>query len=495
MFHQSDLTSQFWHKGIAQVYREPQVGVSLLPELPLYLSSFFLSDNYPPSFPLTSLLNMTKTNASRGEKAAPPLRETAQSGSDSSRLARGGSRRPSADLRGIAVDSRGPRVGPGNPQEAPLDSRRTPVNARPIRPIPRRMSQPDTAGLPRELAGRLSPISPWAPPPTSGAPPPPPAAPRSNRAHTPLPRSSLPPFGPPIPPLGPPPSLPRALQSLSEPPPPPPYSDRASYNGRKRIPPGVNIGPAQSSRYDMPIRHAPQTALGPRQPPALPQQPSAPPQRGSKNSRRRGSLNIPRRGSLNAPHRGSVPSLGRGSHRSARPGPTVPRDQTPLLNETNAFPLAASSSLALMPGSEPSRAPPAFEDSTTVFTRADRLAAFEQSPFDFYEVGAYLARNAPRRGEADGYDESTGRRSSAQVEEPSVESYDATVKREPKEGSILNAWRAEPRCESGEIEGQEDADLEEEEGEDILEEHSQNEGELPSSVPIWEDELDYAESD
>ncbi|KAL1686570.1 hypothetical protein GGG16DRAFT_96737 [Schizophyllum commune] len=493
MFHQGDLTSQFWHKGIAQVYREPRAGVSLIPELPLYLSSFFLSDNYPPSFPLTSLLNMTKTNASRGEKAAPPLRETAQSGSDSSRLARGGSRRPSADLRGIAVDSRGPRVGPGNPQEAPLDSRRTQVNARPIRPIPRRMSQPDTAGLPRELAGRLSPLSPWAPPPPLGAPPPPPdAPPRLNRARTPLPRSSLPPFGPPIPPLGPPPPLPRAVQSPSEP--PPPYSDRASYHGRKRIPSGFNGGSDQTFRYSMPIRHAPQMASGARQPPALPQQESAPPQRGSLKSRRRGSLNIPRRGSLNTPHRGSAPSLGRGSHRSARPGPTVPRDKTPLLNETNAFPLAASSSLALMPGSEPSRAPPAFEDSTTVFTRADRLAAFEQSPFDFYEVGAYLARNAPRRGEADGYDESTGRRSSAQVEEETVESSDATVKREPEEGSILSAWREEPGYEAGGIEGQEALDLGEED-EDTLKEHSQNEGELPSSVPIWEDELDYAESD
>ena len=34
-----------------------------------------------------------------------------------------------------------------------------------------------------------------------------------------------------------------------------------------------------------------------------------------------------------------------------------------------------------------------------------------------------------------------------------------------------------------------------EEGEDILKEHSQNEGEFPPSVPISEDELDYAESD
>ncbi|KAL1726588.1 hypothetical protein EV714DRAFT_254815 [Schizophyllum commune] len=491
MFHQSDLTSQFWHKGIAQVYREPQVGVSLSPELPLYLSSFFLSDNYPPSFPLTSLHNMTKTNASLREKSAPPLRETAQSGSDSSRLARGGSRRPSADLRGIAVDSREPRVGPGNPQEAPLDSRRTPVNARPIRPIPRRMSQPDTSGLPRELAGRLSPLSPWAPPPPSGAPPPPPdAPPRLNRARTPLPRSSLPPFGPPIPPLGPPPPLPRAVQSPSEP--PPPYSDRASYHGRKRIPPGFNVGPAQTFQYNM--RHAPQMASGARQPPALPQQPSAPPQRGSLKSRRRGCLTIPRRGSRDAPHRGSVPSQGRGSLVSARPGPTNPREQTPLLNETNAFQLAASSSLALMPGSEPSRAPPAFEDSTAKFTRADRLAAFEQNPFDFYEVGTYLARNAPRRGEANGSDESTGRCSSAQVEGPSVESYDTTVKREPEEGSILNAWRAEPGYEADEIEGQEGPDLGKE-GEDILKEHSQNEGELPSSVPISEDELDYADSD
>ncbi|KAI5894729.1 uncharacterized protein SCHCODRAFT_02746250 [Schizophyllum commune H4-8] len=494
MFHQGDLTSQFWHKGIAQVYREPQAGVSLIPELPLYLSPFFLLDNYPPSCLLTSLHNMTKTNASLREKAIPPLRETAQSGSDSSRLARGGSRRPSADLRGIAVDSRGPRVVPCNPQEAPLDSRRTPVNARPIRPIPRRMSQPDTAGLPRELAGRLSPLSPWAPPPPSGAPPPPPdAPPRSNSARTPLPRSSLPPFGPPIPPLGPPPPLPRALQS-HEPPPPPPYSDRASYHGRKRIPPGFNVGPDQPFRYNMPIRHAPQMAPGPRQPPALPRQPSAPPQRGSLKSRRRGSLTIPRRGSRDAPHRGSVPSQGRGSLVSARPGPTVPRDQTPLLDETIAFPLAASSSLVLMPGSEPSRAPPAFEDSTTEFARADRLAAFEQNPFDFYEVGAYLARNAPRRGEANGYDESTGRRSGAQVEGPSVESYDATVKREPEEGSILNAWREEPGYDAGEMEGQEDLAVGEE-GEDILKEHSQNEGELPSSVPIWEDELDYAESD
>ncbi|KAI4523745.1 hypothetical protein K525DRAFT_195672 [Schizophyllum commune Loenen D] len=484
MFHQSDLTSQFWHKGIAQVYREPQVGVSLLPELPLYLSSFFLSDNYPPSFPLTSLHNMTKTNASRGEKAAPPLRETAQLGSDSSRLARDGSRRPSADLRGIAVDSRGPRVGPGSTQEAPLDSRRTPVNARPVRPFPRRMSQPDSAGLPRELAGRLSPLSPWAPPPPSGAPPPPPDAPsRLNRAHTPLPRSSLPPFGPPIPPLGPPPRLPRAVHSPSEP--PPPYSDRASYHGRKRIPPGFNGGPDQTSRYDMPVRHAAQMASGPRQPPALPQQPSAPPQRRSLNSQRRGSLNTP--------HRGSVPSLGRGSHRSARPSPPFPRDQTLLLHETNASPLAASS--VDMPGSEPFRAPPAFEDGTTGFTRVDRLAAFEQNPFDFYEVGTYLARNARRRGDANGYDESTGRSSSAQVEEPlSVESYDAAVKREPEEGSILDAWREEPGYEAGEIEGQEAPELEAE-GEDLLKVDSQNEGQFPPSVSIWEDELDYADSD
>ncbi|KAL1751228.1 hypothetical protein FB107DRAFT_294060 [Schizophyllum commune] len=466
MFHQSDPTSQFWHKGIAQVYREPQSSPSIS------LLSFFLTTTYPPSFPLTSLLNMTKTNASRGEKAAPPLRETAQSGSDSSRLARGGSRRPSADLRGISVDSRGPRVDPGNPQEAPLDSRRTQVNARPNRPIPRRMSQPDTAGLPRELAGRLSPLSPWAPPPPLGAPPPPDAPPRLNRARTPLPRSSLPPFGPPIPPLGPPPPLPRAVQSPSEP--PPPYSDRASYHGRKRIPPGFNGGPDQTFQYNM--RHAPQMASGPRQPPALPQQPSAPPQRGSLNSRRRGSLK--------APHRGSAPSLGRGSHRSARPGPTNSRDQTPLLNETNASPLPSSS--VEMPGLEPSRAPPAFEDGTTKLTRADRLAAFEQNPFDLYEVGTYLFRNAPRR---DGF---IGRSSSAQVEEPSAESYDATTKREPEEGSVLDARREVPGYEAGGIEGQDALDLGEE---DELKEHSQNEGELPSSVPISEDEFDYADSD
>ena len=68
------------------------------------------------------------------------------------------------------------------------------------------------------------------------------------------------------------------------------------------------------------------------------------------------------------------------------------------------------------------------------------------------------------------------------------------MKREPEEGSILNAWREEPGYEACGIEGQEALDLGEE-GEDILKEHSQNEGELPSSVPISEDELDYADSD
>ena len=52
-------------RRLASHYYQNSPSISLL--------SFFLSDNYPPSSPLTSLLNMTKTNASRGEKAAPPL--------------------------------------------------------------------------------------------------------------------------------------------------------------------------------------------------------------------------------------------------------------------------------------------------------------------------------------------------------------------------------------------------------------------------------------